>query len=210
MRENLDEKTVIGVAKTKLDGKTLYLDILYGNRVILPDGRVSAIEPAIYERILKEYLKRPRTEEKAPSPAPAEPEKEESYFRTEEDFGIKAEAPTEEQEAKARKLREDKSSFFYRPEEAQEPEEETIPTGTAPAEEETIPTGTAPAAEETTPMETAPEDEAQLAADEEDEIPYTKLMSPVRKGRDTRLLWTLIGIIAALSLLLVLMKTGVI
>ena len=75
--EELNEKTVVGVAKTRLDGRTVYLDILYGNRVILPDGSVSAIEPAIYERILKEYLKKPRGEEKAPAPAEEEKKEEE-------------------------------------------------------------------------------------------------------------------------------------
>ena len=178
-----DAGTVVGVAKTKLDGKTVYLDILYGNRVILPDGSESRIEPAIYERILNEYLKSGGEEKKAPRPEP-EKDPEEKYFRTEEEYGLPEREPlTAEQEEEARRLREDRNSFFYR-----EKEE-------AAAEEET-------AAEET--------EEVLLAADEEDSIPFARLMDPGRGRKDGRLLTGLRIVIGALCLLLLLRKLGIV
>ena len=187
----LDGKTVIGVAKTRLDGRILYLDILYGNRVILPDGSVSSIEPAIYERILREYLERPRQEEALPAPAPEESGEEENWFRKEEDYGIREETPTEEQEAKARRLRGDSSSFFYR-------------SGEYAAE------SAGSGEEERRSEERAERDEAQLAADEAEDVPFTRLLEPGRERRGAGLIWALIGVIVALCLLLMLSRTGLI
>lgn len=196
--ETLNEKTVIGVAKTKLDGRILYLDILYGNRVILPDGTVSAIEPVIYDRILDEYLKRTVDEPNAPAPAPEEGKEEpeeQNWFRTEEDYGIKEQPLTGEQEEKARRLREDRNSFFFRggedgglPEEA-EPED--------PAEEDRE-------------DDSEQADEALLAADGDEDIPFTRLLDTGRGGGRNGLMWALLAVIALLCLLLVLKGTGVI
>ena len=174
----LDAGTVVGVAKTRLDGKTVYLDILYGNRVILPDGSESSIEPAIYERILDEYLRSGGEEQEIPRPEERK-EPEEKYFRTGEEYGLPGEGElTAEQEEAARRLREDRNSFFYREGKEEAPEEE--------------------------------EDEVLLSADDEDGIPFARLMDPGRGRKDGRLFTGLLVVIGALCLLLLLLKLGII
>lgn len=122
-----DAGTVVGVAKTRLDGKTVYLDILYGNRVILPDGTESSIEPAIYERILKEYLLSGGEEKEPPRREEKKEEEQEKYFRSEEEYGLPGEGElTAGQEESARKLREDRNSFFYREEREEEEQDEVL------------------------------------------------------------------------------------
>ncbi len=122
-----DAGTVVGVAKTRLDGRTVYLDILYGNRVILPDGTESSIEPAIYERILKEYLQSGGEEKEIPRREEKKEEEQEKYFRSEEEYVLHGEGElTAGQEESARKLREDRNSFFYREEKEEEEEPDEV------------------------------------------------------------------------------------
>ena len=107
----LDENTVIGTAKTSFGGKTVYVDILYGNRVPLPDGTVSRVDPAVYGSLLQAYLDAPGA-----SAPPEQPE------HGSDDGGPLFEDPAEkalprmeeETQEKETDLRSDPSSFFYR------------------------------------------------------------------------------------------------
>ena len=105
----LNENTVIGTAKTRVDGKLVYVDILYGNRVVSRDGALSRIDPAVYDRILAAYLEQKETEYvKTEEPETEKEVPDTEYFHSEDEYVLK-----EETESETCSLHEDKGSFFY-------------------------------------------------------------------------------------------------